>query len=509
MRKSIRIGAGVLAVFVAGAAVGAVLAMSFRHTSAPGPQVRALCGDSPACTTASPLNPSPTAAPAILPPSVTPTPAATPPPPAPPPAQDEASGAGANVVAAASAAQPPVVHGGGGEVGMAPPPVAQHEAFAGAFEQGVCATTLDPSGQSQCGNPIGFCDTWPGGFCDDFRDEQHTDHRMFAMPGEPYSLDILSTTGPQYAAQQLDCCADGPPPAPMGFTANEHMMIIMADGDFGDAVLRLHRPFDFAGRTGHIHFDVDLKTAARRYLRLMLSPELTKRGIDDRKGETIYPNNALVVFFINGAFSATLLKSGSCGGGYCLGNAFDVSSPRYFGHDNVRDHVDVYVSRSHVRIDVNGARYVDRGVPDLGFDRAYVYFEQASYNPCKDGSVPGEVWPDRPLDQCTEAAQEFHWDNIAFDGPVLPYNSLTPAGSEDAVFNAYSVSRGFNDGAPGDCTVKGVPASPLGPARWGTWVTWVARLPAGTPVSTADIACRYSFVGDGSNVPRGLELVSP
>ena len=29
----------------------------------------------------------------------------------------------------------------------------------------------------------------------------------------------------------------------------------------------------------------------------------------------------------------------------------------------------------------------------------------------------------------------FHWDNVAFDGPTLPMNSLTPAGSEDVVFN--------------------------------------------------------------------------
>ena len=63
-----------------------------------------------------------------------------------------------------------------------------------------------------------------------------------------------------------------------------------------------------------------------------------------------------------------------------------------------------------------------------------------------------------------------HWDNIAFDGPTLGLNSLTPAGYRDVVFNAYSATS---------CTVNTIPAvhqSSGAPATY-TWTTFVARLP--------------------------------
>ncbi|MHB8514311.1 MAG: glycoside hydrolase 5 family protein [Dehalococcoidia bacterium] len=397
---------------------------------------------------------------------------------------------------------------------------------SGTFEQTVCATKLDPSGQSQCGSSTGngfdyfFCDRWIGGFCDDFRTKQTTTHTMFPMPGDPYSFDALSTTGPQYDPDSgpgsnaaVPCCIDGTVPmmpGMYGFTAYEHFMTAMADSNFGDALIRLKQPFDFAGRTGHIHLDVDTKTSLRRYVRVTLSPELTKRGTDDRSGSTggnskVYPATALDIWFKAGPdgdhIVVTENKNGGCGSGYCFGN-IATSAPFPTGFDNVRDHVDVYVSRTHLTVQVNGATVYDSSIPDIGFDRAYVYFQQASYNPCKDGTggAPPEVWPNGILDQCTVAAQQFHWDNFAFDGPVLPTNSLTPAGSEDVVFNAYSATS---------CTVKGVAAQSVGQRQDYNWITWIVRLPAGTPVNVSDISCSYSVVSGGSDVPRGLEVVTP
>jgi hypothetical protein len=330
---------------------------------------------------------------------------------------------------------------------------------------------------SNCGTPRYFCDTWTGGgFCDDYRQKgSGATHVPFPAAGDPYSFDALSSTYTTYVTE-------GPAPADglRAFSSNEHFMTVIEDGQFGMGVLRLQQPFDFAGREGHVHFDIDLKTSARRYVRFMLSPDLTKVLTDDRQADQVRPADAFDLWFVNGTFLGRVYRGGSEQGG------FNIWNPRYYGQDNVRDSVDVYVTRNHVRILVNGEQFVSESVPDMGFDRAYVYLLQVSYNPCKDG-------------ECSENLQMFHWDNVAFDGPVLARNSLTASGRRDVVFNAYSADS---------CSVNGVAAAPAGLATWGHWMTWVANLPDdGTSVGVGNISCDYSFSQDGSQVPRGLEIV--
>ena len=334
-----------------------------------------------------------------------------------------------------------------------------------------------PSGAgcvSNCGEPRYFCDGWSGGFCDDFREKNSgATHVAFPAPGDPYSFDALNTTYP-FAQTEGPAPADGL----RAFSANEHFMTVIEDGQFGLGVLRLRQPIDFAAREGHLHFDVDLKTGARRYVRFLLSPELTKVTTDDRRQVDRRPGNAFDLWFVNGTFDAQVSRDGA--------QIWEQQPGRYYGQDDVRDHVDIYISRSHVRVLVNGTSYLDSAMPDLGFDRAYMYLAQASYNPCK-------------ADECGAQLQLFHWDNLAFDGPVLAQNSLTPAGSRDVLFNAFHATS---------CTVKGAPAESVGPEPDASRVTWRVRLPAdGSAVSPADVACQYAFSKDDSEVITGFEVV--
>ena len=328
---------------------------------------------------------------------------------------------------------------------------------------------------ANCGEPRYFCDSWSGGFCDDFRNKTSgATHMPFPAPGDPYSFDALNTT---FAFAQTE----GPRPADglRAFSANEHFMTVIEDGQFGLGVLRLHQPFDFSGREGHMHFDVDLKTGARRYVRLLVSPELTKVTTDDRHQDARRPGNAFDLWFVNGTFDAQVSRGGAL--------VWEQQPGRYYGQDDVRDHVDVYMSRTHVRVLVNGTEYVNTATADLGFDRAYMYLAQASYNPCK-------------TDECGDHQQMFHWDNVAFDGPTLGMNSLTPAGSRDVLFNAYHANS---------CTVKGVAAEAVGPAPDASRVTWRVRLADdGSSVGPADVSCQYAAVKDDSDVITGFEIVS-
>ncbi len=330
---------------------------------------------------------------------------------------------------------------------------------------------------SNCGEPRFFCDTWTeGGFCDDYRIKGSGNTKVaFPAPGDSYSFDAFGSTQTGYNTSGQT--ASG---GLRGFSTNEHFMTVIDDETFGMGVLRVQRPFDFANREGHVHFEIDLKTSSRRYVRFMLSPQLTKSATDDRMPEARRPRDAFDLWFLNGTFVGQVVRNGS------VVDSFNIDWPRYYGQENVRDDVDVYITRTSVRLEVNGTTFVDESIADLGFDRAYMYLVQASYNPCKDG-------------ECSELEQTFHWDNVAFDGPTLGKNSLTPAGQRDVVFNAFSALT---------CTVRGVPATASSLITWGRWVTWSARLPDdGSSVSVDDVVCVYDFTQNGSDNPRGFEIV--
>ncbi len=198
------------------------------------------------------------------------------------------------------------------------------------------------------------------------------------------------------------------------------------------------------------------------------------------------------MWFGNGSFTGKLTHNGTAADAWswpCNG-----CGPNYVGQDNVRDNIDVFVSRTHTKVIVNDVMMVDRDTPDIGFDRAYVYLEHVNYNSCKAYSVEHYA----PLAECQIAGNTFHWDNVAYDGPRLPRNSLTPLGSEDVVFNAFNQT---------DCSVQGVAGTPVQTSLVG-WQTWVARLPAGTAVSPSDVRCTGGASGDAYlNVPMGFEVV--
>ncbi|MBF6599353.1 MAG: hypothetical protein IVW36_02445 [Dehalococcoidia bacterium] len=373
-----------------------------------------------------------------------------------------------------------------------------------SFDAAVCGAKTQPNGQSVCGQPPRFCDTWVGGFCNDYRSKQtlNTNPQPFPQPGDAASLDCLSSTSagqtsslPYYLPTDMTEWEPGEVPgaqivpSPCGMSFNEHIMTQIEDGQFGMVVMRQQQPFDFAGRTGRIHFDVDLNTLARRYPRLVLSPQLTKTAIDDRSSQPV-TNQSLEVWFRNGGIQVVETRNGQLVDQYPSCNG---CGEGYLGQANARDSVDIYVSRTRVHIDVNGVTRVDTPVQDAGFDRAYVYFEHVNYNSCKAYATEGYA----TVAECQAAGNTFHWDNIAFDGPKLPLNSLTPTGYQDVVFNVWSATT---------CSVKGVPAT--GPAGDYKWSTWVARLPASTPVSPGDVQCSGgSSFGLYRGTPMGFEIV--
>lgn len=373
---------------------------------------------------------------------------------------------------------------------------------AGTFDA-ECAGNLDPAGKSQCGANRTFCDTWTGGYCEDYRSKQTTTEVAYPSPTDPVSFNCMDTTNDGYLPQMLSDTL----PFPCAFTKYEHFMTRMESGSFGIAMLRFHQPVDIPA-TGlrHIHLEADTKSLTRNYFRIMFSPELTKRDSDDRRGDAIYPKTFIQAWVRHGGINTMLCRTTICDGNpdYPMsgGAAFgsDTGWQLTSGPDNVRVPIDIYMNQTSFKMLINGVLVTDETVQTgevrggdgfeefapLGFDKAYLYLSQSSYNPCKDGT-------------CDVPSQITHWDNVAFDGPVLPKNSLTPAGMQDVVWNSYDVTG---------CTVKGYPAvKSTNHVTSYTWQTWVARMPI-QAVTPNDVSCTLGVGGARNTTKESFEVVS-
>ena len=243
------------------------------------------------------------------------------------------------------------------------------------------------------------------------------------------------------------------------------------DAGYGMDVLRFQRPFDFAGREGHIHFRSDLKGQPRILQVVHVSPMISNTLPDLRNAIAVNTSPAFTVTYFggvgqpfaiqtwrDGAQAELLLYQGDLG--ITAGAMYDV---------------DIHVSRTSVRLLVDGELLVDEPLDDLGFDRGYVYVAQVSNDPAKDGIIGAD-------------ANRLRWDDFAFDGPVLPRNALTPLDKQDVLFRAWDAAS---------CTVRGVAAAGPSSPPFTMYNTWLVQLDRDAPeVLAGEIVCaRIDQVG--------------
>jgi hypothetical protein len=273
------------------------------------------------------------------------------------------------------------------------------------------------------------------------------------------------------------------------------MLTIPEESGFGWSAIRPEQPFDFAGREGHIRFTTNFNTHGRLNVGIILSPVATNSMPDNRQFEE--EGTGILLGAMNRA-PALAVKSfrTSDHGGRAVGDVQvwrdglqqqyrGVAGETVIGFDRTLTHeYDVFVTRTHIRALMDGNVFLDTDLEDIGFDRAYVYLAGLSYNAMKEEGIPH-----------TREANTILWDNIAFDGPVLARNSLTPDGMVDVVFRANAVS---------DCTVRGVAAEgPPTEFYLNFWAGWTARLPADVgPITADDITCTLRDWPRDHSVPQ-------
>lgn len=275
-------------------------------------------------------------------------------------------------------------------------------------------------------------------------------------PWIPTTIQFCRTTINNIIPNQDSFICDG-----NGMETMHWMEAFNDDGSYAYDNARIRQPFDFASRTGKIVFDVDavmldahafwpevwiadqpipgphstnpgISSSARNAIGFRFNSDCGQSGKLGTVGEIVIVRNYV-------ESQATINQSASP----CYTTMNDMFNR--FEIDVNQNHVDIYASANtpdHGMTYPNYRLIASADNINLGFTQGYVSFQQTHYNSAKFG------FP---------AFNTYHWDNLGFDGPVLPTprnyeinNALTPL---DGLSNANGVNLGWllKDGGISTC----------------------------------------------------------
>lgn len=244
---------------------------------------------------------------------------------------------------------------------------------------------------------------------------------------------------------------------------NHQLMTAVSIQNYGTNSYMIRQPFDFAGRTGKIDFDVDaVTTSLAGYQEIFITadpvPAPTFREFNNFEvGYT--PANGISIKLQNLCGSVGAAPSNVMVYNNYVGT---IIAPT-FNHTNgcatpsagLMNHFEIQISQTHV--DVYGSDFsTDNGVTfpnyrliysaniSLPFTRGYVHVDARNHASIKYSFGPDAV---------------YHWDNVGFDGPVLtaplayeiPDNTtaLTYAAGGGAATSAHNLGYLLLDGTTG------------------------------------------------------------
>jgi hypothetical protein len=308
---------------------------------------------------------------------------------------------------------------------------------------------------------------------------------------------------------------------------------------------RVRQPFDFAGRTGKITFDVDAKTAGSHgwWIELWLTDEPIAAPHNNIVAQL--PRNAVAIsFFDTCGASVPAGDIGAPTGGVSEvqvvrdyratvvnanqnatqnGVSFKRTDCYKVGPDQF-NHFQVLIDQQRLEVwasDAQGHPHAGPGNPlrlvaaaeglNLPFTRGYVHLQHAHYNAAK--SAPG-----------VSSSQTYHWDNVGFDGPILPIaaqfsvpDAMTSGRASGAVNLGYQVRQNGLDRGPLALTnvaTGGITAATLTFNAWlmdgqrinyrvndGAWRTWTGSQPASGAAwqMAAAVPLELSELREGTN----------
>ena len=287
----------------------------------------------------------------------------------------------------------------------------------------------------------GTCGFTAPAFCEDFeagpapgggRSGELDPARWSVARGQPYnsaSFDDAFRVGPALVGA---CRADlsntrvlpdhdvlvcDPTPA----IPTRHALAAVAEQNYGLAAYRVRQPFDFAGRTGTIKLDMDLSNngvGGWPALIIAQDPSPTpsfdwqERGSGPRNGVEIefgtgWCNTAhtleTIVYMFNDYLQTSFVPS------------FDCAIPHATTSPGALNHVEVYVTQTHLEV------WTSDVSPDgVTFPNLHMLWAGDVALPFSRGYVSLAVRNHATIKYWLSSAATVRFDNVGFDGPVVP-----------------------------------------------------------------------------------------
>lgn len=214
-------------------------------------------------------------------------------------------------------------------------------------------------------------------------------------------------------------------------------------GDFGFQAMRIRQMFDFTDREGRIAWDVDGKINPHHsghgwWFEVWITEDPQPLPYHEAPTVTAVPRAGVGFALRFGAGNCQHTEDSWGNALEAIVVAKDFEIEHWFddigynmGDDRCFRSFDAKLNHFEIRLTQNRAEfwasdYEDpasfklRAVQedlDLSFSRGYVHFQHSHYNASKDGMAGCEEGVDGT---CPSPSQTFRWDNVGFDGPVLP-----------------------------------------------------------------------------------------
>ncbi|HEX2660906.1 MAG TPA: hypothetical protein VHU40_21640 [Polyangia bacterium] len=347
----------------------------------------------------------------------------------------------------------------------------------------------------------GTCGFATPAFCEDFeagpaatvgRSGELDPARWSVARGEPYNsawFDDVFRVGPALIGE---CRADLSntrvlpdhdvlvcDPTPL--VPTRHALAAVAEQNYGLASYRIRQPFDFAGRTGTIKLDMDLSNnSLGGWPALILSQDPSVLPSFDWQERGSGPRNGVEIEFGTGwcntphTLEAIIYKFND----YLQTSSvpsFDCDIPHATTAPGALNHVEIYVTQTHLEVWTS-----DTSPDGVTFPNLHLLWAGDVALPFSRGYVSLAVRNHATLKYWLGSAATVRFDNVGFDGPVVP------AAREFSAPDSLTTFTGLSG-----CKMD------------GTTCQWMGDVIPATPGEAGRVRCAETmcpYEGEGRNV---------